>query len=354
MNTRILSCLLLFAFLLPSVGVHAAGNLYAVEVPVADGSPDARKAAIQEAFELVLVKASGHRELKGRAGMNKLLENAGDHVQQFRYRTRPAEDGAGEQRWLWVAFEKGTVEKALRKLGLSAWEQGRPEVLVWLAREQQGRRSLADPERDAALLQTLREAASRRGLPLLLPLMDLQDQSSLRVSAVWTADRQALENASSRYDAQAVLAGRLRQNAGRWVGKWTLFLADSEKHFDSSGADEAGAASAGLDKVMDWLASRYVPAVDTELAGLVRVRFLNVKTLKDYSSIMTLLESLDALTGIAVQAATGDQLLVQAHVRGGADILAQRLSLEVDLTPVASIPDEGEEARHPELTYRLR
>jgi hypothetical protein len=354
MNTRILSCFLLFVFLFSSAATQAAGSLYAVEVPVADGSPDARKAAIREAFELVLVKASGHRELKGRAGMTELLENAGNHVQQFRYRTRPAEDGAGEQRWLWVAFEKGTVRKALRKLGLSVWEQGRPEVLVWLAREQKGRRGLVDPERDAGVLRALRDAASRRGLPLLFPLMDLQDQSALRVSDVWTADRQALEHVSSRYAAQAVLAGRLREKGNRWFGKWTLFLADSEKTFDSSGVDEAGAVSEGLDKVMDWLASRYVPAVDSESAELVRVRFLNVKTLKDYFTIMTLLESLDALTGVAVQASIGDQLLVRARVRGGPDILVQRLSLETELTPVASIPDEEQDAQDLELTYRLR
>ncbi len=354
MKTKILFCFLLFVFLLPSAGVQAANGLYAVEVPVADGSPDARKAAIREAFERVLVKASGHRGLKGRAGMTELLQDAGNHVQQFRYRTRPADDGAGEQRWLWVAFEKGTVQKALRKLGLSVWEQGRPEVLVWLAKEQQGRRSLVDPERDSGLLQALRDAASRRGLPLLLPLMDLKDQSALRVSDVWTADWQALENASSRYDAQAVLAGGLREKDGRWVGKWTLFLGDSEKTFGSSGADEAATVAEGLDKVMDWLASRYVPAVDSEFAETVRVRFLNVKTLNDYSTIMALLESLDALTGVAVQAATGDQLLVQARVRGGADILAQRLSLEMNMTLVASIPDEEGDTQHPELTYRLR
>ncbi|WP_457676637.1 DUF2066 domain-containing protein [Thiolapillus sp.] len=354
MKTRILSSFLLFVFLFSSGGLWAAQSLYAVEVPVADGSPQARKAAITEAFERVLVKASGHRELRGRAGMKKLLRNAGNHVQQFRYRVRPAVGTEDGQRLLWVAFEKGTVQKALGELGLSVWEQGRPEVLVWLAREEQGRRGLVDPERDAVLLDALRDTASRRGLPLLLPLMDLQDQSALRVSDVWTADRPSLEKASSRYGARAVLAGRLWRKGRAWVGKWTLFLGDTEKTFSSSGADEAAAASEGLDKVMDWLASRYVPAVDSESAEKVRLRFLNVKNLRDYSSIMGLLESLDALSGVVVQASSGDQLLVQVQVRGGADILVQRLSLEADLAPVASIPDEEGNVQEAELTYRLR
>ncbi|BAO45196.1 DUF2066 domain-containing protein [Thiolapillus brandeum] len=354
MNKIIISFFLLIAGFVHTPVSRAAQNLYATEVPVADASPDARKAAIRQAFEQVLVKASGYRDLNGRSGMKDLLKDAGNHVQQFRYKTGPGGEDGTEQRRLWVAFEKNMVQKALRKLGLSVWEQGRPQVLVWLARENKGRRSLVDPEQNAGLLQALRDAAARRGLPLLMPLMDLQDQSSLRVSDIWTADRESIEKASSRYASPVVLSGRLRQKGGQWQARWTLFLADLEKTFDSAGADEASAAIAGLDKVMDWLASRYVPAVDSESAESVKVRFLNVRSLEDYSMVMSLLESLDALSGLAVQASSADQLLVQAQVRGGRDILVQRLSLEADLTPVASIPDEESTEPDLELTYRLR
>jgi hypothetical protein len=354
MKKKILLFPLLLVFFLHAPLSVAAENLYATEVAVADVSPEARKAAIRQAYEQVLVKASGYRSLKGKSGMQDLLKHAENHVQQFRYKTIPGADEEEDQRRLWVAFEKRTVQKALATLGLSVWEQGRPQVLIWLAQEQKGKRRLVDSERDTELLQVLKNAASRRGLPLLMPLMDLQDQSTLRVSDIWTGDRQGIEKASSRYGSQVVLAGRLREKGGNWEGRWTLFLPDSEKTFSSHGADEGSAAAEGLDKVMDWLASRYVPAVDSESAELVKVRFLNIRNLQDYSLVMGLLESLDALSGLVVEESQGDQLLVRAQVRGGRDILVQRLSLETDLTPLASVPDEETSAAELELTYRLR
>ncbi len=354
MNRKILLLSLLAACFLQVQWCVAAEDLYTAEVPVADASPDARKAAIRQAFEQVLVKASGYRELKGKRAMQTVLKNAENHVQQFRYRTIPGDDDTEEQRRLWVAFEKGMVQKALSKLGLSVWEQGRPQVLVWLAREQNGKRSLVDPERNSALLEALRDAAARRGMPLLLPLMDLQDQSALRVSDIWSGDREHIEKASLRYASQVILAGRLRSKGDAWEGRWVLYLPDSEKTFSSRGADEGGTAAQGLDKVMDWLAARYVPAVDSESAELVKIRFLNIRSLQDYSMIMSLLESLDALSAIAVEESLGDQLLLRVKVRGGRDILRQRLSLEPDLTPVASVPDEETDEPERELSYRLR
>ena len=354
MNKIILFFFLLVACLGYAPVSGAVQNLYSTEVPVTDTSPDVRQAAIRQAFGQVLVKASGHRDIKGKSGMKDLLKHAGNYVQQFRYRTKPGAEGENEQRWLWVAFEKGMVQKALRKLGLSVWEQGRPQVLVWLAHELKGRRRLVDPEQDTGLLQALQEAAARRGLTLLVPLMDLQDQSALRVSDIWTADRQSIEKASSRYDAQVVLAARLKKKGAQWSGRWTLFLADTEKTFGSRATDKVSAATEGLDKVIDWLASRYVPAVDSESAEDVTLRFLNVRSLQDYSLLMSLLESLDAVSGLAVEASSGDQLLVQAKVRGGRDILVQRLSLESVLTPLVSIPDDENAEPDLELTYRLR
>ncbi|WP_419619084.1 DUF2066 domain-containing protein, partial [Thiolapillus sp.] len=57
------SALLLFllVLLLPAAVLPASPGLYSAEVPVTDPSPEARKASIREAFEKVLIKASGYR-----------------------------------------------------------------------------------------------------------------------------------------------------------------------------------------------------------------------------------------------------------------------------------------------------
>ncbi|WP_456418155.1 DUF2066 domain-containing protein [Thiolapillus sp.] len=351
------SRLIFFCFLFfMSPALLAAPGLYSAEVPVADASPEARKASIHQAFEEVLIKASGHRNLRGRRGMQALLEHAEDHVQQFRYRSEAAEtEGAADKRWIWVAFEKGAVQKALRNLGLSVWEKGRPEVLLWLVRETNGHRAFLDPEKDTDLVQAAKEAARQRGLPLLLPIMDLEDQSALRIGDVWTVDRESIETASIRYGEPLVLLGRLRQAGNEWTAKWTLLLPGKEQDFSSAAASAEETLGAGIDKAMDWLADQYVPGSDLGGAEPLLLRFLGIDGLREYARLIRLLDLLDVISEYAILESSGDQLLIQAKVRGGRDILVQRLSLETVLTPVVSIPDD--EAVGPgrlELTYRLR
>ncbi len=343
-------------FLLQAPQLFAASDYYSAEVPIEDASPEARKGSVRQAFEKVLIKASGHRNLKGRSGMKSLLKHAEDYVQQFRYRNEAAEkEGEVGKRWMWVAFEKSAIQKALGKLGLSAWDKGRPEVLLWLAQDNGGKRALLNPEKDVELVQALQAAAAQRGLPLLLPIMDLEDQSALRVSDVWTVDRDSVEKASARYGEQLLLAARLRKSGNKWKAKWTLFLPDRQQEFNAAASSMEEAVRYGINKTMDWLADQYVPSSDSGGSELVTLRFLNIASLREYSRLMQMLESLDVISDFAIQESSGDQLLIKAKVRGGRDILAQRLSLEAGLMPVASVPDDETAApEYLELTYQLR
>lgn len=352
-NLSIVFCLL-FALSVPQL--FAATDLYSAEVAVADSSAEARKASVRQAFEQVLIKASGHRNLSGRSGMKTLLNHAEDYVQQFRYRSEAAEnEDEPEKRWMWVAFEKTAVQNALRDIGLSSWEKGRPEVLLWMAQDVNGRRHLLDQERDTELVQALKSTAEQRGMSLLLPIMDLEDQSALRVSDVWTLDQNSITKASARYGEQLVLAARLRQAGAGWKAKWTLFIGERQKSFSSAGSDAAAAISSGLGKVMDWMADQFVPAGDSDSSQSVMLRILDVDGLQDYSRVMQLLETLDVVSTYAVEEASGNQLLIRAKVRGGRDILKQRLSLEVALVAVVSVPDnESLPPGDMELSYRLR
>ncbi len=351
---KTLNPLFLILLLLASGIAHSGQpDLYAIDMPIADDSPQVRRQALSEAFARVLTKASGHRDLKGRTGARKLLKRAPDYVQQFRYHSVVDEEG-NTQRRLWVQFDQQAVQHALSSLGLSVWKSGRPEVLVWLAREIAGQRDLIDLELDAEWVAALQQAADERGMPLLLPLMDLQDRSALHASDIWSGDETRIRAASSRYGDAVILAGRLFNTGGAWKGKWTLFSGADSKHFVSSGKASAAAIRAGVNKVMDWLADAFMPMAGNEEAQSVWVRFVGVHDVDDFARIMQMLESLDNQSGVYLKQARDDQLLFQVRVRGGRDLLQQRLSLQGDLQPAASIPDdESQVGGNLELTYRL-
>ncbi len=350
-TTKLFLLLLLFSAPFARAGV----DLFSAAVPIADDSPAARSAAMAEALRLVLVKASGQR-LGGKGEkLDSLLKEAEDQAQEFRYQT-PASSGEGASgRRLWVRFDRRTVEEDLRRLGLILWDRGRPELIPWVAVEEKGRRRLADPERDAGLFQALQEAADRRGLALVTPLMDLEDRNALPTADLWLVHAESVRAASSRYGRALPLVGRLQRRRGGWKGRWSLLLGNGEQRFESQAKELAAVVRKGVDRAADLLVNRFLPSPEGAQHGEVLVRFLGVHDLGDYARLRRLLGALDVVTAFSLERAEEDRLAFRVRVLGGRDLLARQLSLNEELEAVIDIPEEagageGEET----LTYELR
>ncbi len=336
------------AVLLPPAVARAGQELFTATVPVADESPEARRAAMAEALRQVLVRASGRR-LAGRGeALQAVLEEAENQARSFRYRSVPE----GEGRLLEVRFDRRQVEGDLRRLGMLLWED-RPEVVPWVAVEEKGRRRLADPERDARLFRRLEEAARRRGLPLVPPLLDLQDREALSVADLWLGHRESLERATARYGRALPLAVRLKRVRRGWQGEWLLLLPDDEAAVRSGGAAPEEVIDQGIDQVADELARRYLPAPETADRTPVRVRFLGLHDPADYAFLVKLLEGLDLVRSAVPVQATGDVLVFRVETLGGAEALARRLALVPELVPVVDVPLDDETGAA-SLAYALR
>ena len=326
-------------------------ELYSAEVAVADDSPEARKVALRKAFSQVLIKASGYRDIGGRKGTRNLIRKAPNYVQQFKYRTEVDAEGNSERR-LWAQFDRHAVNRALAQAGLSVWES-RPEVLVWLVQDKQGQRSLVDPELDAGWIEALQQSARQRGMPLLLPLLDLQDRSAIGVSDLWSANAEAIRQASARYGQPMILLGRIKASGEGWVVRWVLWSDENSRQFTSRGKTQQQVLLAGVDQAMTWIGERYRPASTDLEADWVSLRFLGVDSLDHYARLMRILRSVDQQGQVVLERLEDDHLVVKLKVRGGVDMLRQRLSLESDLQPAISINDDRESPTEQDLTYQM-
>ncbi len=346
--------LFLFVFLLP-LPLKAGADLLSVTVPIEGDAPEARRAAMAEALRQVLVKASGQR-LAGRGErLQPILERAEEQAQEFRYRSGEEAGGESAGKRLWVRFDRRSVEDDLRRLGLILWEHGRPELVPWVAVERNGRRRLADPERDDALFQVLESAAEQRGLVLVIPLMDLEDRNALGPSDLWTLNLQAIRAATTRYGNALPLVTRVSGGQGRWRARWSLLLPDGERNFESRGGSLQELMEGGVNQAADLLAQRYLPSPAQARQDRIRVRFLGVRDVSDYARLMRLLRSLDVVTGFSLARAEGDRLEFLVRALGGREALVNQLSLIPELAPVVDIPeDEGEESGVETLSYVLR
>jgi hypothetical protein len=266
--------------------------------------------------------------------LQPLLTDAGRYLSSY---------GSDRQSQPQVGFIGGQVEQALTALGMPVWGPERPLTLLWVAaddglggRALLGANDTGDSEGArspamATLLNTLRAdlvaVADERGLPIALPLLDLEDLGGVTFADVWGGFEDRVTAASQRYRADAVLIGRVRPGVTGHEVQW-LFLRGTERR-----ALVGGALRDGLDAAADAYAAE-LSTIGAASATLIRV--LDVASSADYGRVMSYLEQQSVLQAVDVEGLANGVLDLRVAARGDARVLERILALGGVLRPAAS------------------
>ena len=367
-------------------------GLYEAEVAVEGQNADQRRSAIREAFNQVLIKVSGSREVMSHAGLRQIQSKASRYVQQYRYRIverplveeaepletvieEPLDNNAEittneilteQQRLLWVHFDAAAVNNLLHKKGVPVWGSARPSVVIWLSQERRGERFMLQPEMLPEMVAAIDEHAAQRGLSIMLPMMDMEDHIGLPVSALWGGFSEVIQQASRRYEADAVVTGQLVATAtNSWQVEWSLYQDDVVEQWLGAEGEVNDVVTQGIEQLSDHLAKRYTQAANNNLSQL-QVTVTEINDLASYAKVSQYFESLAMVEQALLQAIDLNQGEFQLTVRGGAEALNQgiklgsvleRVTIKERLKPVDE-PPEGPHQPKPEEhigpTYRLR
>src|SRR5690606_11916315 len=186
-----------------------------------------RRAAAPRALSEVLVKLTGDDAAPSHPALAELVANAASLIQQYRYREDARiVDGVPQRRTTLIArFSSDAVNARVLEAGLPLWPEPRPPVTVWLGIDDgSGARLVSSAQ--AGAVGALTAQAGKRGVELVFPLLDLEDQNNLDVQDVWREDVTVIRDASVRYGGSAVLSGRLRRDGGGWASSWVVIDGD--------------------------------------------------------------------------------------------------------------------------------
>ena len=351
-------CRFLVAFLALVVGAPAlaAGevrNLYEAEVAVASKDRKIRSEAFGLALLQVAVKVSGSRGAAASPVIVTAMESPDRFVQQFRYRNAVPAAGGNESPGsptlnLWVQFDAPAVDSLVREAGMPVWGRVRPSVLVLVAIESGGRRELLSSDDDGGWAEFIRRAAGQRAVPLILPLMDLEDRSRLRASDVWVGFEDNLRRAAQRYRSEGVLLGRIYERLpGYWEARWRLLLEDGRHEWLDQGEGLDAVLLAGVHESADLLASRFGGFSGATVASGVEVNVTGIRSLRDYARTLQYLDSLDEVSRVDVTNVKSGSVSFRVDVRGGRETVRQVIALGRTLT------EDGQGDLNTGLTYRL-
>ncbi len=322
-----LSFMLIVASLLAvamSAGAQRLEHLFEVSVAATGRDRQAREAALGRAMENLLVRLTGSRAVLSDAAGAELRKNPGRFVEQYRFIEPPAGQRRAGLR-LWVQFDGVSLERELRAAGLPYWGAQRPDVLLWLAVDDRGQRYLAAENGARPANAVVQQAAQRFGVPLRLPLIDLEDQREVDFTDVWGGFLSRIETASQRYRPQAILTGRLqRRSAGGWRADWQLLDGAERQAWSTHGDEFAGALQAGIGASAEWLAQRY--AVVASAAATRSLVVEGVQDLENYARVSDYLGALspvDRVNVVRVRQGTVEfNLLLSADERSLRQLLA--------------------------------
>lgn len=368
-------------------------GLYSERVAVANGSDSERERAVREALEAVVLKVTGDPRWLEHAAVEAAVRNAQSYVEAISYSSEmvpveatevegeesPAEDGLAEpdqpasdapatadaeadaaaeetapqasereQRYINVDFAENLINQLLVAADIPIWDNNRPSVLVWMVlQDRGGERNMLTADSNPEIIALMQEFAQRRGLPIIFPLLDFEDRRALSEDQVWALETDAIRQASARYGADSMLAGRVYFTAsGELVGLWQFIFQEEAEMFDGVDTDLQRYLFAPLDRITSQLAGYFAITPEASLREKVQIRVDGVDDLQAYSALLNYVSSLGLVESVATTGLEGERIELTLGLIGNAAQLNELIALDRDLLPVGSALDAGNGLLH--------
>lgn len=322
---RLASVLLLFFLPCHWLGAVTVEDLYAVSVPVASQSDEDRILATKEGFKRVLTRVAGEAEGGLNGGQSwrdnsALLNSWAKALSQYGYENSPTEF-IGEGQVLNMSFNPGVVEALLGQYGYKIWASDRPATLIWLEVDVgpngDGKYVLADGE-PRELAEQLKKRANSRGVPLLLPLLDLEDQAHLNQPFFWQGQQQFVQQASLRYQVKVIALGQLvDQEPQGWRARWKLFVEDQQTLSWESEADSLESLlGLALDDIAETLSRKLAVGVTREVESSTLMVVEGIDSHAAYRRTMDYLKTIQGIAGVLPSRVQDDQVIFSLSLSG--------------------------------------
>lgn len=305
-------------------------SLYTVQVPFDASATDAQNLAYQTALTEVLVRVTGTTAIAEWEQLADLFPNPGRFVLQY----RPGEDDTLE-----VSLDGPAIENVLRQAGVGIWGSDRPLTLVWVAVDWgQGEREIVaadDPERrpgdarsidrNRLLRERVTEIATHRGIPVLFPLLDIEDLENISFTDIWGGFDDLLLLASARYEAETVLVGRIRAGSPI-MNRWTWYLGGERMSW-------TGETEEVMHLLADTLAARF--KIDSRSPiETIRLTISGIDSVNAFGKVQRYMENLRGVDQVMIESVAGDRIIYKIRIQGGIERLQRALDLTSMLEPV--------------------
>lgn len=286
-------------------------NLYQAEVLSESQSDAQRRIDASEGLSQVLTRVSGRSDILQNPVIVAALKTPEQYYSEFSYaRVEAGNDEAAAlpqpgldplpaetpRQVMRIRFAPSLIAKILREAGLPVWGSNRPSVLSWMAIDDESGRQVLGEANPSLFAKTLNQAARARGVPLLLPLWDLEDSRGVSSSEIWGRFLGRIEAASKRYSPDKILVFRAESEfSNQWRGDWSLGEGGQWRSGTVYGESQAQLATALVGVLASVLSEQYAV---TSTRSEVRLTVEGITEIQDYAEVSRYLEGLTQVMSV--------------------------------------------------------
>ena len=336
--------------LLQSAKALVMDELYTVELPVSDQTTDLRLKTFEAAFELVLTKVSGSNEARKNPAIIRQGKNSSRYVKQFSYEDRPGVDvegGAVRLLYLKVNFDQRLIEQLLRKHNFPVWGRERPSSLLLINSQFGDVIQIVTSDSAPKVVELLYAAALKMGVPMLLPLMDLEDISLVDVSNVTLRDFKVINDMAIRYGPDAVVVGELVEiDSENWAGDWEVRFTGQIFKWQYKAATQDAVIEELIAHLARVLALEYALEYDQSNEQELLLKVSSMLDINHLISVRQYLRSLNVVESVRVALISKEEVTFYLKLRNSAEDLQRLIDignvLEQQSLPQVNLQFDGD------------
>ncbi len=253
--------LLAFMLILLPAGVLRADEvkgLFEIELIANSQSATDREQAMKQALYGVLNRILVADDISKIPAVQQALQVAQNYVRQFQYSLIAADEySQSDARLIRVEFDQEALMELMRQSQVGIWSEIRPRTLVWLVVDEDGKRQFYNPDDMPELENAISLASKIKGVPIMFPILDLEEQQKISVSEVLSADSRNLLNVSARYEVPAIMAARIVRKDTCWQGEWAFYFDGKISQWNNACLPLKAAMQEGLQGAYKVLANYY-------------------------------------------------------------------------------------------------
>ena len=320
-------------------------NLYQAEVLSESQSDAQRRIDASEGLSQVLMRVSGRSDILQNPVIVAALKTPEQYYSEFSYaRVEAGNDEAAAlpqpgldplpaetpRQVMRIRFAPSLIAKILREADLPVWGSNRPSVLSWMAIDDESGRQVLGEANPSLFAKTLNQAARTRGVPLLLPLWDLEDSRGVSSSEIWGRFLGRIEAASKRYSPDKILVFRAESEfSNQWRGDWSLGEGGQWRSGTVYGESQAQLATALVGVLASVLSEQYAV---TSTRSEVRLTVEGITEIQDYAEVSRYLEGLTQVMSVQPVRILTDMVEFKLRSEGEVQQIIDVIALDRKLT----------------------